>query len=193
MRHYTLAERRHPIWEALAAGDDMGAIRRDLPEEFWTDFDDLVRLLTANIAAIEAKIAVEIVEIFGDGGAFGNESAVVQFQHRNGAERVFSPETPVVYAPPPAGRSSRIRSVSPSPFPPGRRCCCGTPRMRTARRCGTGRWPSSPRSKAPSLSRAGGATLRCSTRPWTPIGSPGCCREVKCYGSDGGSFSVTVI
>jgi RNA ligase len=45
------------MWEAMAAGDDMGAIRRDLPEEFWTDFDDIVRLLTANIAAIETRVA----------------------------------------------------------------------------------------------------------------------------------------
>jgi RNA ligase len=58
-RIHALISRCTPLamWEAMAAGDDMGAIRRDLPEEFWTDFDDIVRLLTANIAAIEARIA----------------------------------------------------------------------------------------------------------------------------------------
>ena len=35
----------------------MDAIRRDLPEEFWADFDDIVRLLTASIAATEARVA----------------------------------------------------------------------------------------------------------------------------------------
>jgi RNA ligase len=33
------------IWEMLAAGDNMPSIRRDLPEEFWTDFDDIVAIL----------------------------------------------------------------------------------------------------------------------------------------------------
>jgi len=58
-RIHALISRCTPLamWEAMAAGDDMAAIRRDLPEEFWTDFDDIVRLLTANIAAIEARIA----------------------------------------------------------------------------------------------------------------------------------------
>jgi RNA ligase len=45
------------LWEAMAAGDDMAAIRRDLPEEFWSDFDDIVRLIEARIAAIEARVA----------------------------------------------------------------------------------------------------------------------------------------
>ena len=41
----------------MVAGDDMVAIRRDLPEEFWADFDDIIRLLTASIAATEARVA----------------------------------------------------------------------------------------------------------------------------------------
>jgi RNA ligase len=44
------------IWEAMSAGDDLGAIRRDLPEEFWGDFDDIVRLLGAAAKAIEARV-----------------------------------------------------------------------------------------------------------------------------------------
>ena len=58
-RIHALISRCTPLamWEAMVAGDDMGAIRRDLPEEFWTDFDDIVRLLTASIAATEARVA----------------------------------------------------------------------------------------------------------------------------------------
>lgn len=58
-RIHALISRCTPLamWEAMLAGDDMGAIRRDLPEEFWTDFDDIVRLLTANIATVEARVA----------------------------------------------------------------------------------------------------------------------------------------
>jgi RNA ligase len=57
-RIHALISRCTPLamWEAMAAGDDMGAIRRDLPEEFWTDFDDIVRLLTASFAAAQAKV-----------------------------------------------------------------------------------------------------------------------------------------
>jgi RNA ligase len=44
------------IWEAMNAGDDLGAIRRDLPEEFWGDFDDIVRLLETSATAIQARV-----------------------------------------------------------------------------------------------------------------------------------------
>jgi RNA ligase len=58
-RIHALISRCTPLamWEAMANGDDMDAIRRDLPEEFWTDFDDIVRLLTASAAAIETRVA----------------------------------------------------------------------------------------------------------------------------------------
>jgi RNA ligase len=51
------------IWEALAAGDDLAAIRRDLPEEFWTDFDDIVGLIQAGYARIEARVAEVAAEV----------------------------------------------------------------------------------------------------------------------------------
>jgi RNA ligase len=40
-RIHALISRCTPLamWEAMQAGDDMQAIRRDLPEEFWDDFD----------------------------------------------------------------------------------------------------------------------------------------------------------
>ena len=58
-RIHALISRCTPLamWEAMVAGDDMSAIRRDLPEEFWADFDDIVRLLTTSIAATEARVA----------------------------------------------------------------------------------------------------------------------------------------
>lgn len=58
-RIHALISRCTPLamWEAMDAGDDMAAIRRDLPEEFWADFDDIVQLLNANIAAVEARVA----------------------------------------------------------------------------------------------------------------------------------------
>lgn len=58
-RIHALISRCTPLamWEAMNAGDDMAAIRRDLPEEFWADFDDIVRLLKASIAAVEARVA----------------------------------------------------------------------------------------------------------------------------------------
>jgi RNA ligase len=58
-RIHALISRCTPLamWEAMVAGDDMNAIRRDLPEEFWTDFDDIIRVLTASIATIEARVA----------------------------------------------------------------------------------------------------------------------------------------
>ena len=45
------------IWETINAGDDLDAIRRDLPEEFWTDFDDIRRLLSDRIATLERAVA----------------------------------------------------------------------------------------------------------------------------------------
>jgi RNA ligase len=58
-RIHALISRCTPLamWEAMAAGDDLDAIRRDLPEEFWTDFDDIVRLLSGSLSALEAKVA----------------------------------------------------------------------------------------------------------------------------------------
>ncbi len=57
-RIHALISRCTPLamWEAMAAGDDMNAIRRDLPEEFWTDFDDIVRILGAKRDDIERRV-----------------------------------------------------------------------------------------------------------------------------------------
>ncbi len=64
-RIHALISRCTPLamWEALNAGDDMAAIRRDLPEEFWTDFDDIIGLIQASYAAIEARVAKVAAEV----------------------------------------------------------------------------------------------------------------------------------
>jgi RNA ligase len=58
-RIHALISRCTPLamWEAMAAGDDLDAIRRELPEEFWTDFDDIIGLLSASVAAVETRVA----------------------------------------------------------------------------------------------------------------------------------------
>lgn len=57
-RIHALISRCTPLamWEAMAAGDELAAIRRDLPEEFWSDFDSIVLLLTENYRAMERKV-----------------------------------------------------------------------------------------------------------------------------------------
>lgn len=45
------------MWEAMAARDDLLAIKRDLPEEFWADFDDIMRLLGGRYEAIVGQVA----------------------------------------------------------------------------------------------------------------------------------------
>lgn len=37
------------VWEAMDAGDDLAAMRRDLPEEFWGDFDQIRGLIEARL------------------------------------------------------------------------------------------------------------------------------------------------
>lgn len=44
------------IWESMATGDDLEAIRRELPEKFWGDFDIIEKLLYARIAVINDEV-----------------------------------------------------------------------------------------------------------------------------------------
>lgn len=67
-RIHALISRVTPLalWEAMAAGDDLGLIRRDLPEEFWNDFDAIRSLIDASLAALldkTARIADEVREL----------------------------------------------------------------------------------------------------------------------------------
>ncbi|MEM7667199.1 MAG: T4 RnlA family RNA ligase [Pseudomonadota bacterium] len=44
------------IWELMQAGDDLGEIRKQIPEEFWTDFDEIERLIGEKIDARIRKV-----------------------------------------------------------------------------------------------------------------------------------------
>lgn len=44
------------MWEAMQEGKDLGSIRRELPEEFWQDFDAIVTLLKRQIDALIAEV-----------------------------------------------------------------------------------------------------------------------------------------
>jgi putative RNA ligase len=58
-RIHSLISRCTPLamWDAMSAGDDLEAIRRDMPEEFWGDFDAIRSALTARIDGITTKVA----------------------------------------------------------------------------------------------------------------------------------------
>lgn len=69
-RIHALISRCTPLamWEAMQAGDDLDAIRRDLPEEFWGDFDAITGALRANINCLLARVraAAEPVAALSD-------------------------------------------------------------------------------------------------------------------------------
>ncbi len=64
-RIHALITRCTPLamWEAIVAGDDMEAIRRDLPEEFWQDFDDITRLLAEALTRMTDRIAAAAASV----------------------------------------------------------------------------------------------------------------------------------
>lgn len=53
------------MWEALGANMDMQSIRRDLPEEFWDDFDKIVEVLNGKVQAIIAEVTAAGAEMAG--------------------------------------------------------------------------------------------------------------------------------
>lgn len=63
-RIHSLISRCTPLamWEAMQAGDDLEAIRRDLPEEFWADFDAIISNLSARIDTIASKVEATAAE-----------------------------------------------------------------------------------------------------------------------------------
>lgn len=58
-RIHALISRCTPLamWEAMLAGDDMNAIRQQLPEEFWSDFDGITETLNSQVASAVAEVA----------------------------------------------------------------------------------------------------------------------------------------
>jgi len=59
-RLHALISRLSPltVWEAISAGDEQ-AMRRELPEEFWGDFDQMRALMQRRVEEILAAVAVE--------------------------------------------------------------------------------------------------------------------------------------
>jgi RNA ligase len=67
-RIHALISRVTPLalWEAMASGDDLESIRRELPEEFWGDFDTIRNLLDASRDALldkTARVAGEVKDL----------------------------------------------------------------------------------------------------------------------------------
>lgn len=60
-RIHALVSRCSPLamWEAMLAADDLANIRRDLPEEFWPDFDGIIRALNSQLRHIVEATAWE--------------------------------------------------------------------------------------------------------------------------------------
>jgi RNA ligase len=63
-RIHALISRCTPLamWEAMQAGDDLQAIRRDLPEEFWGDFDAITAMLQRRLDEVTARVAAAAAE-----------------------------------------------------------------------------------------------------------------------------------
>jgi len=53
------------IWECMMTGIDLDAIRRDMPEEFWIDFDSIVGNLQNKISCLMNKIKIEADKTIG--------------------------------------------------------------------------------------------------------------------------------
>lgn len=47
----------------MVAGDDLDQMRRDVPEEFWWDFDEIRRLLSSELQARVAAVAACATEV----------------------------------------------------------------------------------------------------------------------------------
>lgn len=57
-RIHALISRITPLamWEAMQAGDDLTIIRKQLPEEFWADFDQITTILNNQVFALIADV-----------------------------------------------------------------------------------------------------------------------------------------
>jgi RNA ligase len=64
-RIHALVSRCTPlgVWDAYYAGDDLDRIRRDLPEEFWGDFDTIRNLLEQRMGDLAARTAEAVARV----------------------------------------------------------------------------------------------------------------------------------
>ena len=53
------------IWEAMAAGDNLETMRRDLPEEFLADFDGIRAALDARVSSIVGRVRQAVADVAG--------------------------------------------------------------------------------------------------------------------------------
>lgn len=44
------------VWEVMTAGDDLDELRREMPEELWTDFDGIRRLIGEAMEALDRRL-----------------------------------------------------------------------------------------------------------------------------------------
>ena len=51
------------IWEIINAGDDLEVVRRDLPEEFWADFDAIRGRFATLIAGLETRLEETVAAV----------------------------------------------------------------------------------------------------------------------------------
>lgn len=67
LRIHRLVSRVTPLalWDVMQTGGDLDAIRRDIPEEFWEDFDAIRALLKASADAIVRRVAEEVARFEG--------------------------------------------------------------------------------------------------------------------------------
>ena len=66
-RIHRLVSRLTPLamWEAMQAGDDLESVRRQLPEEFWADFDAITAILKRNIADLVEAVKAQAEAVAG--------------------------------------------------------------------------------------------------------------------------------
>jgi putative RNA ligase len=64
-RVHALISRVTPLglYDALVAGDDLDMLRREVPEEYWTDFDSLRALLTGKLQALIDATEAEALRV----------------------------------------------------------------------------------------------------------------------------------
>lgn len=53
------------LWEAMMCGDDLEGIRREIPEEFWSDFDSIRSILQSQIDANIQEVSIVADELVG--------------------------------------------------------------------------------------------------------------------------------
>lgn len=68
LRVHRLASRITPlgIWDAMQNGDDLDGIRKEIPEEFYGDFDTIRSMLQAKFDALGNAVAAEVAKWAGE-------------------------------------------------------------------------------------------------------------------------------